>query len=132
MNWFKSLLMMFQRLRALHHIRFGYLQKNNWCCVRSMVDNSEYDKLCQGDSVLSLRGKCLTISNIEYKYIDIEQYEDVYTLHIEGVHNFFVEGILVHNAMQIYVKKQYEPQSKPIVLDVQPNDKIYTVKKKNI
>eukprot|EP00483_Globobulimina_turgida_P005980 UN05990 len=71
--------------------------------------------------------QAIEIVNIECK--QLEYNEDVYTLHIEHVHNFFVShaNILVHNAMQLFVKTL---TGKTITVDVEPYDTVESVKNK--
>eukprot|EP01083_Nonionella_stella_P059813 156535_1 len=79
------------------------LNKNqNWCCVEPTPFNSDVASLSMGDTVMNYQLQPVQIINIQKKYLT--QNVSVYTLHLSGIHNFFANGILVHNAMQIFVK----------------------------
>ena len=74
------------------------MNKGRWCCVEPLEDDINSRKtpqLCVGDMVMKNDGKAVRITNIERKYSN----EDigVYTLHIDGVHNYFANGVLAHN-----------------------------------
>eukprot|EP01084_Bolivina_argentea_P278602 476011_1 len=103
-------------------------QKQNWCCIDSIANDSEYDELCVGDSVLNFKSELIEIINIEYIYINDGHNINVYTLHLDKMHNFYANGILVHNAMQIFVRTVYNKT--PIILDVEPTELIENVKQK--
>eukprot|EP01083_Nonionella_stella_P099164 278825_1 len=102
------------------------LNKNqNWCCVEPTAFNSDVGPLLIGDTVINHQLQPVQIINIQKKYLT--QNVSVYTLHMNGIHNFFANGILVHNAMQIFVKTL---TGKTITLDTEPNDTIQMVKAK--
>ena len=101
------------------------VNKNGFCCVEPTAFNTEATRLNIGDMVMNADGKSFEIIDIEMKY-----YNDsilVYTLHIGQIHNFFANGYLVHNAMQIFVQTI---TGKRITLDVEPNDTIQNIKAK--
>jgi len=100
--------------------------KNNWCAVEPAT--ILYGTLEIGDRITSyneelakLVSVCVTnISRCHNEYIG-------YSVHLENIHTFFINGVLVHNAMQIFVKTL---TGKTITLDVEPNDTIQNIKLK--
>eukprot|EP00486_Rosalina_sp_Unknown_P008957 CAMPEP_0201593030 /NCGR_PEP_ID=MMETSP0190_2-20130828/190759_1 /ASSEMBLY_ACC=CAM_ASM_000263 /TAXON_ID=37353 /ORGANISM="Rosalina sp." /LENGTH=352 /DNA_ID=CAMNT_0048052061 /DNA_START=82 /DNA_END=1141 /DNA_ORIENTATION=- len=87
--------------------------------------NPKIERLYVGDKVMNAKQEMIEIVNIESYKLDYNV--PVHTLHIEEVHNFFANGILVHNAMQIFIKTL---TGKTVTIDVEPNDTIETVKLK--
>eukprot|EP01084_Bolivina_argentea_P262241 443416_1 len=102
-------------------------EKRNWCCIKPMNKNTEYGKLSIDDNVIDCKLQLIRIADIEYEYINDGDYVTVYTLHLDTIHNFYANGILVHNAMQIFIKSSAD---KAHILDVEPNDTIKMVKSK--
>lgn len=96
-----------------------YVPERGWCCAR-LHPNSPYSLLAVGDRVLTSSLGTLPVESIEMLG---EAPAVVYTLLVEGVHNFFVQGLLVHN-MQFFVALpngttvSVEVGSKAKVLDV--------------
>ena len=110
----------------------------NWCCVDPNPMSTDIGKLNIGDELMNLKTnndnnnnncsyKAIKISNIEKKALKEEANEkvDVYTLHIDSVHNFFANGILVHNTMQIFIKTI---DDKKYTFDIDCNDTIESLK----
>ena len=77
-----------------------------------------------GDELLNSEMRNVEINSINLIYLQEEM--NVFHLHIEGNHNFFAYGVLVHN-MQIFVKTL---TGKTITLDVEPSDTILNAKMK--
>ena len=100
--------------------------KDKWCCVEPTMFNPKVEKLEIDDEFISDKGDRYRVIEIDYEYFD--DTVPVYTLHIEDVHNFYANGILVHNAMEIYVRNN--TSGKRITINVEPNDSIKSVKKK--
>eukprot|EP01083_Nonionella_stella_P209189 758534_1 len=102
------------------------VNKENWCCCQPLSNQNGMDTLCIGDKVLSDALEVMTVSEIQSKhYNDAKDGCHVYTLHLDGIHNFFANGILVHNAMQIFVKTL---TGKTITVDVEPDTTLALVK----
>eukprot|EP01084_Bolivina_argentea_P252397 423638_1 len=108
---------------ASHPIYVPY--KKRWCCVEPIA-HGIYGILCIGDKILTEQLIEIEITDIEFTYINDGGCIHVYTLHIKGNHNFFANNILVHNAMQIFVK--IPGRTSVIVLDVEPNTTISDIK----
>ena len=68
--------------------------------VRNCTKYVEAGKLKAGDSVSVLNNKKLTQSKIA-RIIKDTSTVDVYNLEVDGVHNYFAEGCLVHNKMHL-------------------------------
>eukprot|EP01083_Nonionella_stella_P209188 758527_1 len=103
------------------------VNKENWCCCQPLSNQNGMDTLCIGDKVLSDALEVMTVSEIQSKhYNDAKDGCHVYTLHLDGIHNFFANGILVHNSMQIFVKFL---TGKVLTLDVEPDHKISDVQR---
>ena len=78
------------------------------------------------------KAKQVTIVGIDYVYPEqdinsIDNKIDVYTLCVRHNHNFFANSILVHNAMQLFVKTL---TGKTITLNVDTNNSIKRIKQK--
>ena len=99
--------------------------RDKWCCVEPTLFNPKIKKLQIGDTVMTAKQETIEIVNIESYRLD--ESVPVHTLHIEEVHNFFANGVLVHNAMQIFIKTL---TGKTVTINVEPNDTIETVKLK--
>ena len=103
--------------------------REQWCCIQPTSFNPQYEKLEIGDELTNHKGTQLKVMGIEHQYL--METVPVFTLHIDGCHNFFAGNngshCLVHNAMQIFVKTV---DGGTIVLDVEPNDTIQSIKAK--
>eukprot|EP01083_Nonionella_stella_P179835 639572_1 len=101
--------------------------KQNWCCCQPLSNQHDMDRLSVGDTVLNSKLEKISITSIQYKnYNDPADGCYVYTLHLDDVHNFFANDILVHNSMQIFVKTL---TGKTITVDVEGNSTVLEVKK---
>eukprot|EP01084_Bolivina_argentea_P217376 369088_1 len=101
------------------------INKRKWCCAEPCVFDLSCGLLCIGDRLLNNKMEEVTIKDIEFKYLNKNVM--VYTLHIQNIHNFFANSILVHNAMQIFIKTL---MGKTITVHVEPNDTIQNLKAK--
>ena len=111
----------------------------NWCCVEPNPFNTDIGKLMIGDELMYLQSdnynnnssseytyKRMKIVNIEKEIVqDAKKTVDVYTLHIGNVHNFFANGVLVHNTMQIFIKTL---TGRTLAINVNSNDSVESVK----
>ena len=100
--------------------------RGKWCCADPPSSCDAKDgKLQLGDELVDHNGQRFGIVSIECR--STVEPLSVYTLNVCGVHNFFANGLLVHNAMQIFVKTT---TGKTITLDVEYNNSIHNVKVK--
>jgi len=93
--------------------------RDRWCCVEPTSFNPAVEKLQIGDTLLSYKQQQqapIQVVAIEIKHL--ATHAVVYTLHIDAVHNFYCNGILVHNAMQLFVKTL---TGKTLTINVEPN-----------
>eukprot|EP01083_Nonionella_stella_P295347 1003770_1 len=101
------------------------INRQKWCCAEPTLFNPKIERLHIGDCLMNAKHEALEIMEIDYRFY--EEPQAVYTLHMANVHNFFANGVLVHNAMQIFVSTL---TGKQITLNVEPYDTIETIKYK--
>eukprot|EP01083_Nonionella_stella_P255913 877764_1 len=101
------------------------MNRQKWCCVEPTSFNPKIERLHIGDCLMNAKFEAFEIVDIDYR--NYEEPQAVYTLHMNNVHNFFANGVLVHNAMQLFVKTL---TGKTVTLDVEPNETIQSVKYK--
>ena len=80
--------------------------KQRWCAVKpKYVNTSDRGMLTVGDYVMISecheKGDICQVSEIEFQFFKHNETLDVYTLTVENNHNFFANGVLVHNTMQV-------------------------------
>ena len=73
---------------------FYVASKGRWCSAQP-TDTNGFDKLSVGDDVLNLKAQRVEI--VAMRYVYRTEGVSVRTLSVEGVHNFFADGVLAKN-----------------------------------
>lgn len=92
---------------------FYSINKRKWCKIQhendSTMTSKEFGTVCIGDNVLylndsSMKLEAKKITNILFKNTTNGAALTCYAIHLHKYHNYFANGVLVHNAITIYVK----------------------------
>ena len=98
-----------------------WVPKKGWSAIHPHPD-SNFEILQSGDRLLGTGLESREIKSISFRRL--EESVNVYNLHVENTHTFFVYGVLVHN-MQIFIRTS---TGKTIAVDVEGSDTIQKVK----
>ena len=101
------------------------VNKRQYCCIKpNKFNQHQCGNLTVGDMLLNNELNHVKVVGFEHMYYNHKNVK-VYTLSIKNNHNFFANGILVHNAMPIWVLTL---TGKKLQLFVEYNDTVEAVK----
>ena len=114
---------------------FYEITKQRYCSVDKFIgcdDNgSNVATLEIGDIVMDKNFGCLEIRDIERRYInDSDKEVEVFTFNVSNCHNYFANGILVHNSIYLTIEYKEKDKIKKIEVNCDENETIQLVKLK--